>query len=64
MRKLKHGIELRFSKGRKLKLLSYAVWTNGNCCVNHATTRATRRGGANLVNLVQIEKQNTKLPII
>ncbi len=64
MRKPKHGIELRFSRGRKLKILSYAVWTNGNCSVSHDTTAATRRGGADLARLVEIEKQNTKLPII
>ena len=58
----KHGIELRFSKGRKLRLLSYAVWKNGDCYVSHKTTRSN--DFEQLARLVEIEKQHTQLPII
>jgi hypothetical protein len=62
----KHGIELHFGRGRKLRLLSYAVWVNGNCYVDHVTTRANRRDGHDLQRLVEIERRHYSpaLPII
>jgi len=54
----KHGIELRFGKGRRLALLSYAVWVKGRCHVDHDTTAANRRlyGSSLLVRLVALEQ--------
>jgi hypothetical protein len=49
-------IEVRFSAGRRLKLLSYAVYLNGNCTVSHATTRESRKAGCNLQNMISIEQ--------
>lgn len=51
----KHGIEIRFGKGRSLKVLSYAIFDNGNCLVSHETTNANRLAGCSLENLMKIE---------
>lgn len=64
-KKTRTGIELRFSKGRGLKILSYAVYVNGVCHVDHATTRANERAGIDLSKLVKIEQErNPKLKIL
>jgi hypothetical protein len=52
----KNGIEVRFGKGRSMKVLSYAVWINGGCHVSHETTRASRLAGSNLVRHLEIER--------
>ena len=50
-----HGIEVRFGKGRSLKVLSYAIYNNGNCLVSHDTTKANRLAGCNIENHLKIE---------
>lgn len=60
----KHGIEPKFSKNRKIRLLSYAVYNQGNCLVSHETTRQNRIQGLNILNHMNIEIEKTKLPII
>lgn len=61
----KHGIELRFGKGKKLMLLSYAVYVNGACQVSHETTAANRKTGMNIQRHLEIEKANNpSLPIL
>lgn len=60
------GIQVRYSNARKPKLLSYAVYRNGNCEVSHETTENLRKNyGNDLGSLVAIaQKNNPNLPII
>ena len=64
MKTVKHGIEPRFGKGRKLRLLSYAVWQNGNCTVSHAQTRGHTSYGYVEIAYKQEQRNNPTLPII
>jgi len=62
---VKHGIELRWRKGRKLRLLSYAIYIDGGCLVDHATTRADDKACGGIDGRLEIErKNNPTLPII
>lgn len=61
----KHGIETRYSQGRHLRLLSYAIWSHGVEIVSHKTTRANFRQGMNLMARLLIERErNPELPLI
>ncbi len=57
----KHGVQIRWAKGARLVILSYAVFVNGNCQVSHETTRHIKIDKNAAVNR-EMEGQN--LPII
>ena len=60
-----HGIQLRFGKGRKLRLLSYAIYIDNGCLVDHETTRADERACGGIERRLKIERERYPLlPII
>lgn len=58
----KHGVEIRWAKGARLIILSYAVWVHGVCQVSHNTTRHFK--GVDKNKSVERECLLQKLPII
>ena len=60
----KHGVEVRYGNGRRLQMLSYAVWVNGVCQVDHSTTNSLRLEGRDIFHYAKLESQRGGLPVI
>lgn len=61
----KSAIKPRFGKGRKITLLSYAVYSpSGAVEVSHATTAFLRKEGRDLLALMELEKARSGYQII